>query len=299
MEKEQVLPGQPVRVVVQGANGRVALVGHVLTVAPIVPENLGINGEPTITALVLTPTAANLAQLGRHDWYLALDRYTGLRHVSHPDVISGKVVTCYVDTIPVDEIGHGLNLDDLDQPILEPAPTKAGNEPVVHNNQGFKAFQMDGFVRVLDPDGDHVDDFQTLEDAKAHIESIAPAVQIRSVSPLTPDSHGLSQYDSLKKEQADKDAAAGKPTSVSGFLPEEVYVSEKTGVQVESMHTGTFCCYDKDGKLVTHETDKGPSTMVFPTKETAIEFADAYGQPGEEVKGTEEGTGKEETANVT
>lgn len=260
LRKAATAPGHAVRVVVNRTDGtRKVLLGHVLSVGTITPENVGTNGEPTITALVLDPTPGNISQLGRVDWHQALSRFVGLRHHSHDDVVSGRHSNCYIDSYDTDAMGYDLNLEDSSTPVKEVRETAEGNETA-----GAPA-----------------------EDHSA----------IRSVSPLVPEGEGLSQYDSYNKAKAAKDEAEGKGPRSQAFLAVEVYVSEKTGVQVETMPTGTFCCYDSDGNLITHATDKGDSTMVFPTKETAIEFADAFGAP--EAVVTHEDTSKEEPAKVS
>jgi hypothetical protein len=261
IRKSPTVPGHVVRVVVNNGDGtRKVLLGYVLSVGLILPTEVGTSGEPTITALVLDPTPANLKQLGRADWHQALTRLVGLRHYSHDDVVSGRQSSCYVDTMASEDLGLDLNLDDNTRPVKE-----------------------------------IVESQYKIPDAPAQDHSA-----IRSVNPLIPDGSGLSQHEAHRKAaETEKAATEGKGVGIQEFEPQEVYHSEKTGVSVETMVTGTFCCYDKDEKLITHQTDGGASTMVFPTKETAVEFADAFGADSQQHDNTQEATGKEQPAPVS
>lgn len=292
MEKLQVQPGQPVIVVTQSGGKRVALIGHIIAVASITPENLGTNGEPTITALVLNPTTANLAQLGRHDWHNALSRFTGLQHYSHPDVVSGRHTNCYIDTMPAENIGYGLNLDNLDEPVREPVETYPGNEATHYQNGDMHVIKAGEVFHVVHAPsgskykGEGKDEpitettaphgFGSLEEAKAFVDDAAEKITLHNLSPLAPNSLGLSQHEAAQQQEMAQGGAVAGSGGTQSFTSQVVHTSP-IGCTVQTLPTGAFTVHAPDGTMMTTETDGGPQTMVFPTKETAIEFAETWG----------------------
>lgn len=280
MSTAAITPGQSVRVVQTGANGRVALIGHVIGVAPIAPENLGTNGEPTITALILNPSPANISQLGRIDWHQALDRLAGLRHVSHPDVVAGRVSVCYVDT--VDNPGStvtlpALNLDDLSSPPAEVQGTQLGNEASLYESNGLHIVDIEGeFVTRYDDDEDFPDGrFRTLAEAKAFVDAKNAGVGIH-MGPLTPTVQH-TQAESFRKAAEAVPGAGPANDALGPYTPEEVYHNEKNGYTVETCSNGSFLVADAEGDTVCHTDSQ--DVMSFPTKQSAIDYVDSIEKP--------------------
>jgi hypothetical protein len=196
--------------IVRTLNGRRdSFFGIVIAVAVQLPENLGTQGEPTITAAVLDPLATNKAKLGNVDWYLALTRITGLRHLSHADVQSGRESIAYVEVIPNDGGPihlQGLNMDDLSKPAAEAAEPEStvGTIVYINHNNGLEVFHGgDNMFRVHFDGEDH--DFTNLFSAQVFVDAQAPSVG-QNMAPLTPKGTDISQADSMDKRIAlDKD----------------------------------------------------------------------------------------------
>jgi hypothetical protein len=192
--------------IVRTLNGRRdAFFGIVIAVAAQLPENLGTQGEPTITAAVLDPLATDKDKLGKVDWYLALTRITGLRHLSHDDVQSGRESIGYVEVIPNDGGPihlQGLNMDDLSKPAAEAAEPEdtVGTIVYINHNNGLEVFHGgENMFRVHFDGEDH--DFTDLFSAKTFVDAKAP-VGGYNMAPLTPKGTDISQADSMDKRIA-------------------------------------------------------------------------------------------------
>jgi hypothetical protein len=188
----KLVAGSTLRIVrtLDGGTRR-ALYGQVLTIAPILPENLGTNGEPTVSVVLLDPQAINTNQLGKVDWHLALDRQTGVRHASHPDVVSGATSIYYTDVLPIggEEIEmDALNLTDLTKPAFELKDTEEGNETTLYQAGDFHVVNVDGSFIVRTPDGKDVEDasFGNLIEATQYVDAHTKPAMVQNMAPLTP-----------------------------------------------------------------------------------------------------------------
>ena len=200
MAKETVLPKQSDVVrIVRTLNGRRdAFFGIVIAVAQSTPENLGTQNEPTITAAALDPLSTNTAQLGRIDWHQALTRFTGLRHLSHPDVQSGVESMSYVEVVPSGGEAidlPALNMDDLDEPAMETADPEDTTGNTVYRDQNV------GLEVVHQGEGQYTVDYQKnthqfsdrLSAETFAKAQVAPVGQ--KMDPLVPKGTELSQSD--------------------------------------------------------------------------------------------------------
>lgn len=109
MSKLMPVPGSTVRAITSiGTGVPRAVFATVLSVSPILPENLGTDGEPTISLFFLDPTDFSPAALGKVDWHGELDRHVNVHHASHPEVVNKLVSLCWVDVLPAPEDGAFL-----------------------------------------------------------------------------------------------------------------------------------------------------------------------------------------------
>lgn len=120
------VPGSTVRIVTSIATGVPrALYAVCLSVSPILAENLGTDGEPTLSLAFMDDP--NYQKLGSADWHGELSRHVGVRHASHSDVELGKVSLFWVDVLP--KADRAIDIGSIDEGISEEVLWKLAPAP--------------------------------------------------------------------------------------------------------------------------------------------------------------------------
>ncbi len=139
----------------------------VLAVAPLLPENVGTNGEPTLTLAFLD--APDPRALGKVDWHEEFERQSGVRHASHPDVKNRMVSLAWLDVLP--EAGQAVTVDEFAGtdifPLPEAAPLAAtASEPSAPNNNRQMRGPQNKMAQVEGIPGEHPEDSAVHVDGK-------------------------------------------------------------------------------------------------------------------------------------
>ena len=285
MAEKNVLPQQSDVVrIVRTLNGRRdAFFGIVIAVAQALPENLGTQNEPTITAAALDPLNTNTAQLGRVDWHQALTRFTGLRHISHSDVQAGKESMAYIDVVPSggEEIDlPELNMDDLDEPAIETqdAEDTTGNVVYHDGNNGLDVVHVgeNEFTVEYNKDTHRFSDrFSAETFAKAQVPEVG-----QKMDPLVPKGTELSQSDAASgriEMDQDKKNDPARLDVAKDKMAERVPVVGPDSVPVSSVDPNTQTkgeTTDNDYQIVDNGESRPSGAQQFSVKKNGEHVAD-------------------------
>lgn len=159
---------------------RRAFFATVLSVQPTLPEDIGTNGEPTVTLGFLDPTLLHM--VGGIEFHKAFRRQTTVRHVSHDEVQQAATEYCWTDVLPNDG-GHiilpNLNMSNIDAPAAVAAEPEStiGTIVYINHKNGLEVFQGSETKFLVDNHGEaHV--FSDLFSAQAFVNAQpAPSIE--------------------------------------------------------------------------------------------------------------------------
>lgn len=287
-----IVPGMTIRLVRNLDGGkRRALFGSVLAVAPVLPENLGTNGEPTLSVAMLDPRAIDIVQAGRADWHTAMERVTGVRHASHPEVLAGRTSLYYVDALPIDggEIElDALNITDLSKPAYEIRETEPGKEATLHENGALHAVKVGDRYEVRDLDGNKVQEFDNLQIASSYIDAQQGPVLVRNLSPLVPDSQHTQAESYYKAKNTVNAVQAAEDDAARQDEAREAL--KKTSGDERGAGAWTE---NNDGKSYTLPQSGATATPLVPAGGETAPASPAATEPVETEPGKETGIGTE------
>jgi hypothetical protein len=158
---------------------RRAFFATVLSVQPSLPDDIGTNGEPTITIGFLDP--AMLHMVGGVGFGNAFRRITTVRHVSHDEVQTSAAEYCWTDLLPNDGgiiVIASLNMDDLNEPAAQPSEPEdtIGTIVYINHNNDLEVFHGGENMFRVHFEGEDFD-FSDLFSAKVFVDA-KPAASI-------------------------------------------------------------------------------------------------------------------------
>lgn len=223
-----------VRVVRTSGLLRSILFATVLSVQQPQAEELGTNGEPTITIGFID--SEGVKHLGGPAWHNAYKRVTGVRHVSHIEAQEGKAEYCYTEVLPTDGGSihlQRLNMDAEDGPAAEAeeAISTVGTIVYINHSNGVEVFHQDDDLFAVNYGGE-LHKFSDLFSAKTFVDA--------KPKELRPGEEAINAMLTETVGGALAGGAAQAVRRISGSPREVVDMMERNGEDSERVARGRY-----------------------------------------------------------
>lgn len=218
-----------------GGGAARSVYAYVISIAPIVPDFVGANGEPSIGIVYLDPGVAfkQKNKLGTSIWHEEITRASGVKHASHPDVVNGLESLYWLDVLPSAGEAISLPAADFDEELAA-GPVERGTSVLDDERTGLSVI-TDGAGALTIANADGSPYFRPSADAKElRFSEVGAAQQYLATVPapvLTPEGHTLPPVDQDVVDELNgraggslqsSESLVGKPEQEEEEEPEEV-----------------------------------------------------------------------------